>query len=85
MPSPTQAEPALIMRTESALIERLVQAAAAAIRNEAPTINADPAGLRGLVLDMKIQPAGRLGAGITVAEATAYVERRSKLRIRGER
>lgn len=67
----------------SPLVERLVEAAAAAIRNEAPTINADPAGLRGFMLDIKLRPTGPLGAGVAVEEATAYVERRVKTRIRG--
>lgn len=68
----------------SPLIERLVEAAVAAIRNEAPTINADPGALRGMVLDLKLRPAGSGGRAVVVEGATCYVERRANCRSRSE-
>ena len=54
------------------LTDRLVDAAADAIRNERPELERDPDRLRGVVLDLQINSAG------VVVDGTCFVERRTK-------
>ncbi len=51
------------------LVQRLIDAATEAIRNEAPALKHKPRDLRGLTLDLKINKFGQ------VVEGTAFVER----------
>ena len=62
------------MNVLSNLTERLVEAAAEAIRNEVPTLEHDPNGLRGLVLDVTISNGG------AVLDVDCHVTRRRVFR-----
>lgn len=62
----------------SDLVERLQEAASAAIANERPELEREPERLRGLVLDIRLGPRGQ------IVEGTAYIERKIQ-RPRGER
>lgn len=56
------------------LVDRLIAATEAAIRNEAPTLAHDPNGLRGLVLDVTIANGG------AVLDVDCHVTRRKTFR-----
>lgn len=50
------------------LVERLADSARDAVLNERPSLEADPARLRGLVVDLKLDGRGQ------IVDGTAYVE-----------
>jgi hypothetical protein len=59
------------------LVERLTEAAAAAIADERPGLEYEPERLRGIVLDLSVNSAG------IVTEGTVYVERQVRPTMRG--
>lgn len=66
----------------SDLVQRLQEAAVAAIEAERADLERQPHRLRGLVLDIRLRVNGN--SGPTISEATCYVERKALLP-RGER
>lgn len=54
------------------LVDRLTEAAVAAIANERQSLESDAGGVRGLTVELVLNSAGQL------TEAVAFIERRSK-------
>jgi len=57
------------------LMERLTEAATAAIRNEGPSLRHEPERIRGVVLELSVASNG------TIGEGSLYVERRVPQRV----